>query len=144
LGEPAHTAALMGGPRILGRSIRSIGDMRAVVQAGLPKAALRSVVKSVTREPRAQRFLMHKLVPEPTLRRRRNRLNLIESERTERLARVAALARDVWGDAEDARHFMMTPHPMLDGNTPAEHTLTDLGAREVEEILRAIAFGLPV
>jgi len=144
LDEPARTAALMGGSRILGRSIRSIGDMRAAVQAGLPKAALKSVVKSVTSEPRAQRLLMHKVVPEPTLRRRRHRLNLVESERTERLARVAALAQDVWGDAADARRFMMTPHPMLGGNTPAEHTVTDLGAREIEDILRSIAFGLPV
>jgi uncharacterized protein (DUF2384 family) len=57
---------------------------------------------------------------------------------------VTALAQDVWCDAADARHFMMTPHPMLGGNTPAEHSLTDLGAREVEGILHSIAFGLCV
>jgi len=143
-GNTTRAAALMGGAKVLGRTIESLGDMRAAVEAGLPKAALTQVVKSVVSEPKAQRALMHKLVPEPTLRRLRTRLNLAGSERTERLARITALAQEVWGDEADARDFMTTPHPMLEGKTPAEMTLTDLGAREVEHILRAIAFGLPV
>jgi putative toxin-antitoxin system antitoxin component (TIGR02293 family) len=140
----SRTAAVMGGAKVLGRAIESTRDMRAAVEAGLPKAALKKVVGSIEREPASQRALMHKLVPEPTLRRRRYRLNLVESERTERLARITALAQDVWENAADARAFMTTPHPMLEGDTPAEHTVTDLGAREVEDILRALTFGLPV
>ncbi len=140
----SRTAAVMGGAKILGRAIESTRDMRVAVEAGLPKAALKKVVSVITSEPASQRALMHKLVPEPTLRRRRHRLTLVESERTERLARVTALAQDVWGSAADARAFMTTPHPMLDGDTPAEHSVTDLGAREVEAILRALALGLPV
>jgi len=33
---------------------------------------------------------------------------------------------------------------MLDGKTPAEMALTDLGARQVEDILASLVFGLPV
>jgi putative toxin-antitoxin system antitoxin component (TIGR02293 family) len=143
IGDPSRTAALMGGKKVLGRAVESLGDMRAAVEAGLPKAVLKHVVGSLATEPRAQRTLMYRLVPEPTLRRRQRRLNLVESERTERLARVTALAQEVWGDDADARAFMTTPHPMLGGKTPAEHTVTDLGAREVEGILHALAFGLP-
>ncbi len=62
----------------------------------------------------------------------------------QRLARVTALARDVWGNDIDAHAFMTTPHPMLGGNRPAEHAVTDPGAREVEQILHALALGLPV
>ena len=142
-GDTARVAAVMGGAKVLGRRVESIGDMRAAVEAGLPKAVLMNVVRSVERQPQAQRTLLHKLVPEPTLRRRRHRLNLVESERTERLARITALAQEIWGD-QDAREFLTTPHPMLGGNTPAEHIVTDLGAREVEDILYAIAFGNPV
>jgi putative toxin-antitoxin system antitoxin component (TIGR02293 family) len=143
IGDPSRTAALMGGKKVLGRTVESLGDMRAAVEAGLPKAVLKYVVGSLATEPRARRSLMYRLVPEPTLRRRQRRLNLVESERTERLARVTALAQEVWGDDADARAFMTTPHPMLGGKTPAEHTVTDLGAREVEHILHALAFGLP-
>jgi putative toxin-antitoxin system antitoxin component (TIGR02293 family) len=120
LGETARVAALMGGPRVLGRSIESIGDLRAAVESGLPTAALKRVVRSVVRGSREQRALMHKLIPEPTLRRLGRRLNLVGSERTERLARMTAVAQFVWGDDADAREFMTTPHPMLDGKTPAE------------------------
>ena len=143
IGNIERVAALMGGQKVLGRAIDSVGDMRAAVENGLPKAVLKNVVVSLLRDPRAQRVLMHKLVPEPTLRRRKSRLNLVESERTERLARITALAQEVWGE-EDARAFMTAPHPMLGGRTPAEHIVTDLGAREVEQILHALAFGLPV
>jgi putative toxin-antitoxin system antitoxin component (TIGR02293 family) len=144
LDETARTAALMGGKKVLGRSIETIGEMRAAVEAGLPKAALEHVVRSITPEPRLQRQLMYKLIPEPTLRRRRRRLGLIESERIERLARIAALAQDIWDNEADAREFMTTPHPLLAGKTPADMTVTDLGARKIEDILRSLAFGLPV
>jgi putative toxin-antitoxin system antitoxin component (TIGR02293 family) len=144
IGETRRIAALMGGPKVLGRTIESTGDMRAAVEAGLPKAALKRVVQSVVREARGQRALMHKLVPEPTLRRLGRRLNLVGSERTERLARITAVAQFVWGEEDDAREFMTAPHPMLDGKTPAEMAVTDLGARQVEEILASLAFGLPV
>ena len=142
--EPARAAALMGGSRILGRPVETIGDMRAAVEAGLPKAALKRVVQSLISDPRGQRALMHKLVPEPTLRRTGARLNLAGSERTERLARITALAQLVWDDETDAREFMTTPHPMLEGKTPAEMAVTDLGGRQVENILVSMIYGLPV
>jgi putative toxin-antitoxin system antitoxin component (TIGR02293 family) len=142
--EPARAAALMGGAKVLGRSVESIGDMRAAVEAGLPKIALKRVVESLISDPRGQRALMHKLVPEPTLRRSGRRLNLAGSERTERLARITALAQFAWDDETDVREFMTTPHPMLDGKTPAEMAATDLGARQVEDILASLIYGLPV
>ena len=41
-----------------------------------------------------QRALMHRIVPEATFKRRRERLSPAESERTERLARVVATAEE--------------------------------------------------
>jgi len=142
--DASRVAALMGGKKVLGRTVETISDLRSAVESGLPKSALKCVVAHVAREESAQRALMHKLVPEPTLRRLGRRLNLMGSERTERLARTTALAQDVWGDDDDARAFMTTPHAMLDGRTPAEMAVTDLGAREVEGILWSIAHGSPI
>jgi putative toxin-antitoxin system antitoxin component (TIGR02293 family) len=142
--DASRVAALMGGKRVLGRSIETLSDLRLAVEAGLPKAALKCVVQHIAGNESAQRALMYKLVPEPTLRRLGRRLNLVGSERTERLARTTVLAEEVWGDHNDARDFMTTPHPMLGGRMPAEMATTDLGAREVEEILHAMAYGSPV
>ena len=83
-------------------------------------------------------------MPEATFKRRGDRLSVVESERTERLARIVAIAEDVLGDATEARLFLTTPHPLLSGRTAVETAATDLGARRVEDILRSVEHGLPV
>ncbi len=112
---------------------------------GLPKSALAKLAQRICGgDARAQRALMLQVVPEATLRRRGRHLAPRESERTERLARVATLAEDVLGALEDARAFLRTPHGRLGGRRPLDAALTELGARQVEEILRSIEHGLPV
>jgi putative toxin-antitoxin system antitoxin component (TIGR02293 family) len=64
-------------------------------------------------------------------------------ERTERLARVYALAEHVLGEGELARAFLAVPHAELDGESPLDVLSTEVGARKVEEILWAAYFGLP-
>jgi len=125
-------------------SIRSLGELAAAVAAGLPKAALRACVEHVSTTPTERRKLLYRVVPEATYKRRRGQLKPEESARTERLARVIATAEYVWNDAEDARRFLNTPHPELASATPIERALTELGARQVEELLWKIFYGLPI
>src|ERR1017187_4921836 len=73
----------------------------------------------------------------------RERLSPAESERTERLARVVATAEDVWQDREQARRFLTTPHPEIGGKTPLDAAMTELGARQAEEVMARIVYGLP-
>jgi putative toxin-antitoxin system antitoxin component (TIGR02293 family) len=113
------------------------------VQRGLPKATLRNVARHVFADAAGQRALMRQIVPEATYKRRGERLSAAESERTERLARVVATAEDVWQDREQTRRFLTTPHPELGGKTPLEAALTELGARQAEEVLARIVYGLP-
>jgi len=135
-------ADIMGGRSVLGRDVRSLGDLSAQVERGLPKEALRAVARAIFSEPKRQMKLIYTVIPEATYKRRRDRLTTEESERTERLARVAAIAREAWGD--DAQEFLTTAHPLLRGRSPIEAAATDLGARQVEEILASIRYGLPV
>ncbi len=88
------------------------------------------------------RFL-YRVVPEATYKRRKDRLNEVESERTERLARTIATAEYVLDDEEMARQFLTSPHPMLNGKTPIETALSELGARQIEQILFGVFYGLP-
>jgi putative toxin-antitoxin system antitoxin component (TIGR02293 family) len=67
-----------------------------------------------------------------------------ESERVERLARVYATALDVWGDEEDARRFLFAPHALLNEQKPIDMAFNELGARQVEQILEKLRYGLPV
>jgi putative toxin-antitoxin system antitoxin component (TIGR02293 family) len=111
--------------------------------ATLPKAALRETASWIFTGKAEQKRLMNRIVPEATYKRRRDRLSAAESERTERIARIAANAEYVWGSRDDARRFLTTPHPALGGRSPLETAMTELGARQVEEILGTIFHGLP-
>ena len=143
--QPRRVAEGLGGYSVLGRRVRSMRDLEDAVQQGLPKSALVKLAQRLSgRDARAQRALMLQVVPEATLRRRGRQLTPRESERTERLARVAALAEDVLGTLDDARAFLTAAHGRLGGRRPLDAALTELGARQVEEILHSIEHGLPV
>ena len=125
-------------------TIHSLHDLSSAVLEGLPKSTLRTCVQRVLSNPQEQKQIMYKIVPEATYKRRRDRLKLEESEHTERLARTIATTEYVWDDREEARRFLTTPHPELDGKRPIDAAYTELGARQVEELLWKIFYGLPV
>jgi len=85
---------------------------------------------------------MFRVVPEATFKRR-VRLSPAESERTERLARVIAASEYAWSNQEDARAWLTKSHPELGRRTPLEAALTELGARQVEELLDRLVYGIP-
>ncbi len=110
--RPESVANVMGGAAILGRRIRSIGDLEKTMSLGLPKRALRLTAERVTASAGDARRVMFRIVPEATFKRR-TRLSATESERTERLARVIAMAEFVWNDRGDAREWLTKSHPEL-------------------------------
>lgn len=141
--EPDNTFQILGGFRILGKPVSSLLELNEAVERGLPKASLRIVVSRIFSDTSEQKALMHRIVPEATYKRRKDRLSPAESERTERLARVVAIAEDTWQDREQARRFLTTPHPEMGGKTPLDASLTELGARQAEEVMARIVYGLP-
>jgi putative toxin-antitoxin system antitoxin component (TIGR02293 family) len=67
----------------------------------------------------------------------------MESERTERLARVIAAAEQTWNDRADARDWLTKAHPELGDRTPLEAATTKSGARQVEDLLDRLFYGIP-
>ena len=141
--QPSSIGEILGGKGVLGRQVASLLDLNEAVERGLPKITLRNVVRHIYTDATDQRAMMHRIVPEATYKRRRDRLSHAESERTERLARVVAMAEHVWQDTEQSRRFLLTPHPEIGGKTPLDAALTELGARQAEEIMARILYGLP-
>jgi putative toxin-antitoxin system antitoxin component (TIGR02293 family) len=131
--------------RILGLkpSVRSVADIANAVESGLPKHSLERVVERSGIQGPARQKLMQRVVPAATYKRRQ-RLKLVESEKTERLARVIALAELLWDDDAEAKRFLATPHPELGRRKPIEVGLTELGARQVEDLVMRALYGLPV
>jgi len=140
--EILKIAEVMGGRGTLGSRVTSMHDLTDTISAGLPKQALRKTAQRIFHHPREVNKLIYRLVPEATYKRR-TRLTPAESERTERLARVIAAAEEAWSDQKDAHQWLQTAHPELGGSTPLERSLSELGAREVEELLNKMYYGIP-
>lgn len=137
-------ARILGGRAVLRRRVRSLADLQRLVMEGLPVRALDCTAEYVGGSRGATARLKDRLVPPATRKRRKGLLKASESERVERLARVMALAEEVWEGREAAREFLSTPHPLLDGRTPLDLAESELGARRVEELLSRLEFSLPL
>ena len=120
----------------------SFAELDDLVADGLPKNALKASIERICMTREGRKSLLYRIVPEATFKRRRDKLTAEESERAERLARVFATAEYVWNSDDDARAFLHTPHPMLQGRTPLDVAMTELGARRVEELLWKLFYGI--
>ncbi|HET6228898.1 MAG TPA: antitoxin Xre/MbcA/ParS toxin-binding domain-containing protein [Longimicrobiaceae bacterium] len=138
-----NVARILGGNRTFGKRIVTVADLRRAVEGGLPVTALDQVVSYVIGTGPGAAELRHSIVPKTTLRRRL-RLSAEESERLERLARMTALAEQVWESADLAHEFLTSPQPQLGDERPIDLARSDLGTREVEEVLMRIEYSLPV
>jgi putative toxin-antitoxin system antitoxin component (TIGR02293 family) len=92
---------------------------------------------------------MEKLVPmlgisKATLHRRKaeGRLDQAESDRVVRFARLMGKAVEVMESEESARQWLNSPQFGLGGAVPLEYAETEVGAREVENLLGRIEYGV--
>ncbi|HEX3235567.1 MAG TPA: antitoxin Xre/MbcA/ParS toxin-binding domain-containing protein [Gemmatimonadales bacterium] len=134
----------LGGRKVLREHLASVADVERAVGKGLPYASLTHVIRGYPE--RQQRHVQEIVLPRSTLQRREGegRLKPAESERLERIARLTALAEQVWESPEEAQRFLTTDHPMLEGQAPLDLAATDLGTRRVEALLWKLEYSLPV
>ena len=142
MGSHKDIVHLLGGAKAIGRSIRTLADLEAAIQAGFPRAALENLMDAVAPETERAR-LRNRVIPRASFQRSKI-LSAVHSATTERLARITALARSVWEDDAKAQRFLWTEHPELANRKPIEVALTELGAREVEAVIQRGLHGLPV
>jgi putative toxin-antitoxin system antitoxin component (TIGR02293 family) len=140
------TAAIveaLGGPKVLGKAVNTPDDLAELIRKGLPATA---IVVLAGRLDVGNAILSRKLgIPTRTLTRRlshRSRLTAGESDRTVRLARLYANAVEMIGNEAKAVAWLQTPNRALGGERPLDQLDTDVGAREVEDILGRIAYGI--
>ena len=134
-------AAALGGERTLKAKIASIADLHAAVRRGLPRGVVRELAKAAAQGRDERMRVAHLVASEATLKRGET-LSAAASERAERLARIVALAQDALGGPARAQDWLHRPNPML-GASPILLAATDLGARQVEQVLANIEYGLP-
>ena len=139
----AEIVEVLGGASIFPRPMLKTDDLVAEVRAGFPASTVTVLADGLA----LQRLQVAEQLRSParTLSRRlanKSRLTQEESDRTLRMARVVALAREVLGADDKASRWMVAPNRALGGKRPFDQLDTELGGRSVEEILYAIAYGM--
>jgi putative toxin-antitoxin system antitoxin component (TIGR02293 family) len=83
-------------------------------------------------------------ISKATLHRRKiaGRLEPDESDRVVRYARLMGRAIEVLDGQEPARKWLSSPQHGLGGETPLNYAMTELGAREVENLLGRIEYSV--
>jgi putative toxin-antitoxin system antitoxin component (TIGR02293 family) len=130
----------LGGERALGRALASDRDMREAIREGFPHAVLEELMRA---SGLTLKELAHALdlSTRSLQRRRRGRLARFESDRLYRMARLLALARETLGDEARANRWLKRGNHALGGLAPIAAIDTELGARQVENLLGRIAYG---
>jgi len=70
------------------------------------------------------------------------KLNPAVSDRVVRFAKLLGKAVKVFGDMEDAKQWLNSPQFGLGGAVPLDYAKTEVGAREVENLLGRIEYGV--
>jgi len=71
-------------------------------------------------------------------------LDLVASERLDRLVEVISLAYGVFEQPERTEAWLKAPHPLLHQASPLQHCRTAIGAGQVRRLLQALEQGAPV
>jgi putative toxin-antitoxin system antitoxin component (TIGR02293 family) len=120
--------------------LRSDRDLARVVEARLPLAS----VEALSSHGMSNEEIYSFILPRRTLVHRKTRHEALthdESDRAVRVARIAALAEEVFGDDEKASRWLRKPKERFEGRTPLELLRTEAGARLVEEMLLQLDYG---
>ena len=136
----AAVTAVLGGIGGRGRAMNELALARAV-RDGLPFAALeRLIADGVVNE----REIETHFIPRRTFFARRSKATLSreQSDLVVRLARIQAIADEVF-DTRDAAHaWLRQPNGALGGQAPLALLDTEEGGRLVEAVLGRIAHGI--
>ena len=140
--ETRKVVALLGGKRVFQKRIKDSGDLKEALRSGFPYAAFEAVLEALEFKSKDLADLMG--VASRTLARRRTSqfLTPIESDRLYRVARTTLLATNVLGSLEKARLWLHKDNQALGGDSPLSLLDTEIGERQVEDLLNRINYGI--
>jgi putative toxin-antitoxin system antitoxin component (TIGR02293 family) len=141
-GLPAAEAAQVGEPLGAVFSTAAPGALIQLIKVGLPLSALEGLRRKL--DLPEESFAKKLGISRATLHRRKTagKLAALESDRLVRFARLTERATEVLGSLEEARKWLKTPQRGLGGERPLDYAQTEVGAREVENLLGRIEYGV--
>lgn len=137
---PAHAYV-----SLLGLRTYDTAELHARVREGLSYEAFERLRRALDLPASRAAELLR--IPPRTLARRKEarRFDAEESDRLVRVSRLIGLALQLFeGDLEGARAWLLSPHASLADQAPLEFAATEIGAREVENLIGRLEHGIPL
>lgn len=158
----------LGGKKSLGVTVGNESDLQDLVVKGFPKESVfklqslldisdeklateLDVTPRTVRRWREEITVVHNKGKPPRttakakqkrVRSNVSRLRLSESDRVYRITRLLALASEVLEDQQRAIRWLNRPNTALGDKSPFDKLRTESGAREVEDLLMRIEYGV--
>ncbi len=126
----------------IGIKSKNMDDLIRKVQRGFPVSSFEKLRRKLDISDNLLSQVIN--IPMRTLTRRKQqgRLNVVESEKVLRIARLYDKALEVFEDEEAAEKWLKEPARGLGGVIPLEYAKTELGAQEIEKLLIRIEHGV--
>ncbi len=117
-------------------------DLIRQIQKGLRFSELETLQNSI--DMPFEQLAAKLSISRSTLQRRKaaGRLSPDESDKVIRYSRLVRQAADFFGDIEKARAWLKHPQYGLGGAVPLDYARTEAGAREVENLLGRMKYGV--
>jgi putative toxin-antitoxin system antitoxin component (TIGR02293 family) len=138
-----NVETVFGGPFILGRKAKNRSSFDEIIRTGIPLTAGENVkqVLQLTDKEFAE-MIGVSLSSLLRMRKKQGKWSELASDRLFRLARIFAFAAEVMGSEDRARRWIRRPQIGLGGKIPLHLLETDAGAKDVENLLGQIKYGL--
>lgn len=129
--------------KLIGVKAKSTVDLVKHVEKGLAFSAVEALQAQMNLPAKEMARLLDIKFRTFLRRKEAGRLQPAESDRVLRASRLFAHAQDLFeGDQEAARRWLMTPQRALGGAVPLEIAKTEVGAREVEQVIGRLEQGV--
>lgn len=141
--ESGGEVALPGTRALRLLKVRRKDELVRKVQSGFDVALLGNLVEASGLT--GERIAAMTGISKRTLRRRQasGHLTADESDRLLRASRIFEMALDLFeGNAADARRWLLASSAALGGSAPIEYASTEVGAREVEQLIGRLMHGV--
>lgn len=138
-----QVTSILGGRKYLGRKVSNLADFDDLVREGFSWATAAHAKDTLEISDKDFAALLE-MSPRTLARKKKDktRLNLVASDRLFRLVRVVSLASEVLEGREPALSWLNKAQIGLGGRVPFDLIRTEAGAREVEELLGRMEYGV--
>ncbi len=134
---------LLGGNKVLKSKVHELKDFSSIIRAGIPVRAATILMKisGISQEELIKPLGISKTTFIRKKKTPNTKLEAVSSDRLYRIAHIVARTKEVFGHDEKAYRWLHKANRALHSESPFSKLDTEVGFREVLDVLERIEYG---